>query len=170
MTMRGGISALVLVAAYLCIAASYSMDLKDFTYKRCDANQTESETRLVLKSVHVNPWPPKIGGSLHVEVVLDFIKKLDVGTTAQILVTYEGIQLLQESVDACRTLENINCPRGPNEKNATVAYDGTLPDIPFDGKFNVHVHGVNQDHDEIICIDFDVVLKAPQSLLQMAIQ
>ena len=104
-----------------------------------------------MNNLTVEPFPPKIGGSVRIAFNADLTKVVSAGSTVNVNARYGIITIIDDTYDLCSMYPG--CPIQP--QNIDVDETADIPSIIPQGRYRVLVQAFDQDKVEIICIDVD---------------
>jgi len=107
---------------------------------------------LDLKSVDLNPNPPKAGQTLSIVARGDISSDVEDGAKVHLSVKYGLITIIRQTADLCDTVKNVDleCPIKKGELALTK--DVELPKQIPPGKYTVLADVVTKDDKKITCL------------------
>ncbi|KAI9934762.1 hypothetical protein ASPWEDRAFT_53876 [Aspergillus wentii DTO 134E9] len=112
-----------------------------------------SPNTLEIKSVDLSPNPPAPGQTLTIKASGNLKERVEPGARVLVEVKYGLITLINQSIDLCEQLGNVDleCPLEKGEMTLTKQVD--LPKAIPPGTYNVHADVVSKESKRITCLD-----------------
>ncbi|CAI7568516.1 unnamed protein product [Penicillium pancosmium] len=110
---------------------------------------------LEIKSVDLDPNPPKPGATLTITASGVLSETIEEGATVALVVKWGLITLISQTVDLCEQIKEVDleCPleKGP----MTLTKDVKLPNAIPPGSYSVLADVYTKDQDKITCLKAD---------------
>ncbi|KAJ5071796.1 phosphatidylglycerol/phosphatidylinositol transfer protein [Anaeramoeba ignava] len=109
-----------------------------------------------ITDVVITPNPPVKGQPMTAEIK-GALSKTITGGTAELMVYYNGIKLLDITKDICTIDPDLPCPINANP-SVDLKFTETIPSYVPSGKYTGQAVMKDQDGKEIVCVKFDLNL------------
>jgi len=146
----------VFVLLCLCVAVI----CRDIPYKNCGT----SNDHIKISKLNVIPFPPQIGANVTVIVSGTSDETIN-GGTVLITLSFDGINLVNSTVDLCSILSGVNVkcpiPSGPNAFTIVQLLPSGIPT----GDYTAIIQADDLNNQELLCIQINFTLSSKSKMI-----